>query len=99
VPDLSGNGLDGLLPNGGTWVNSNHLYLNSADDQWVSISSGLQPYLNTESYSIMGCVQSISPAPWARFFDFNTKYQDGISSSGTYARCASRLWNRYGVKG
>ena len=69
VPDLSGHGLTGLLPNGGTF-NNDFLYLNSANNQWVNISSGIKPYLNTQDYSIMGCVVSKNPAAWARFFDF-----------------------------
>lgn len=53
MPDLSGNGLTGLLPNGGIF-NGDYLYLNSASNQWVNISTGLRPYLNTQDYSIMG---------------------------------------------
>lgn len=47
IPDLSGNGLTGLLPNGGTF-NGDYLYLNATNSQWVNISSGLQSYLNTQ---------------------------------------------------
>ena len=73
IPDLSGNGYDGTLPNGGTF-NGEYLTLDSTQSQWVQISSALKPSLNTVDYTISSCIVSKSSAPWTRLFDFNNGY-------------------------
>lgn len=69
VSDLSGNGLNANLPNGGTF-NGQYVYLTSTGPQYVNISSALKPYLNTQSYTVMACLSPQSTPNWARLWDF-----------------------------
>lgn len=73
IPDLSGNGYDAQLPNGGTF-NDEYLNLDASLNQWVNISNSLATSLNTQDYTISSCVVSQNAAAWTRLYDFNSEY-------------------------
>jgi len=85
ISDLSGNGFNAQLPNGGTF-NNEYLSLDATLFQWVNISNSLATSLNTQDYTISSCVMSKNTAPWTRLYDFNSKYyliNDNPDTSGS----------------
>jgi alpha-L-arabinofuranosidase len=98
--DVTGNGWNGTLINGATWVagySNNAVGLNSAGNQYVSLPTGVVS--NLTDFSICAWVNLASVSTWMRIFDFGsgtTTYMFLTPDSGSSTLRYAITTNSYG---